>query len=114
MGGQGGGMIDGWSVARALTDPASVARLDAAGWTRLLSAARALSLIGTLAEIMTDQPLPLLNTLPVAVRRLGLGRSKVYEEIAAGNLRVVKVGRRTLIAETELQRYVRNLTEAAV
>lgn len=58
MGGQGGGMIDGWSVARALTDPASVARLDAAGWTRLLSAARALSLIGTLAEIMTDQPLP--------------------------------------------------------
>lgn len=58
MGGQGGGMIDGWSVARALTDPASVARLDAAGWTRLLSAARALSLIGTLAEIMTDHPLP--------------------------------------------------------
>lgn len=51
-------MIDGWSVARALTDPASVARLDAAGWTRLLSAARALSLIGTLAEIMADQPLP--------------------------------------------------------
>jgi len=51
-------MIDGWSVARALTDPASVARLDAAGWTRLLSAARALSLIGTLAEIMADQPVP--------------------------------------------------------
>ena len=63
---------------------------------------------------MTDQPLPLLNTMPEVVRRLGLGRSKVYEEIAAGNLRVVKVGRRTLIAETELQRYVRNLTEAAV
>jgi hypothetical protein len=51
-------MIDGWSVARALTDPGSVAGLDAAGWTRLLSAARALSLIGTLAEIMADRPVP--------------------------------------------------------
>lgn len=54
---------------------------------------------------------PLLNPLPEAIRRLGFGRSKVYEEIAAGNLHVVKVGRRTLIAETELQRYVRQLTE---
>lgn len=51
-------MIDGWSVARALTDPASVVRLDARGWTHLLSAARALSLIGTLAESLADLPLP--------------------------------------------------------
>jgi len=51
-------MTDGWSVARALTDPASVAGLDAGQWTRLLAAARALSLIGTLAEILADQPLP--------------------------------------------------------
>lgn len=51
-------MTDGWSVARALINPASVARLDAGGWTRLLSAARALSLIGTLAEILADQPVP--------------------------------------------------------
>ena len=55
---------------------------------------------------------PLLNPLPEAIRRLGFGRSKVYEEIAAGNLRVVKVGRRTLIAEAELQRYVQRLVEA--
>jgi hypothetical protein len=51
-------MTDGWSVARALTDPGSVAGLDAAGWTHLLSAARALSLIGTLAEVMADAPVP--------------------------------------------------------
>lgn len=47
-------MTDGWSVARALTDPASVAGLDSRDWTHLLSAARALSLIGTLAEVLTD------------------------------------------------------------
>lgn len=51
-------MINGWSVARALTDPGSVAGLDATGWTHLLSAARALSLIGTLAELLADAPIP--------------------------------------------------------
>ncbi len=51
-------MTDGWSVARALTDPASVAGLDDGGWTQLLSAARALSLIGTLAEMLADAPVP--------------------------------------------------------
>ncbi|ASR51628.1 MULTISPECIES: nucleotidyltransferase domain-containing protein [Blastomonas] len=51
-------MSDGWSVARALTDPGSVAGLDPTGWTHLLSAARALSLIGTLAEVLADAPVP--------------------------------------------------------
>lgn len=51
-------MTNGWSVARALTDPGSVAGLDATGWTHLLSAARALSLIGTLAEVLQDASVP--------------------------------------------------------
>lgn len=51
-------MTDGWSVARALTDPQSVAGSDASGLTHLLSAARALSLIGTLAELLTDVAVP--------------------------------------------------------
>ena len=51
-------MTDGWSVARALTDPGSVSGLDASGWTHLLSAARALSLIGTLAEKLAEAPVP--------------------------------------------------------
>lgn len=51
-------MTDGWSVARALTDPDWVAGLNAQGWTHLLSAARALSLIGTLAEIMAERDVP--------------------------------------------------------
>lgn len=51
-------MTDGWSVARALTDPGSVAGLDAGGWTHLLAAARALSLIGTVAETLAGQSIP--------------------------------------------------------
>lgn len=51
-------MTDGWSVARALTDPGSVDGLDSEGWTHLLAAARALSLIGTLAHVLADAPVP--------------------------------------------------------
>lgn len=51
-------MTDGWAVARALIEPASVAGLDSAGWTHLLSAARALSLIGTLAEVLAEVHIP--------------------------------------------------------
>ena len=71
-------MIDGWSVARALTDPASVVRLDAAAWTRLLSAARALSLIGTLAEIMADQPVPFPTARVLADVRLSKGATPCF------------------------------------
>ncbi|MHA6509523.1 excisionase family DNA-binding protein [Tessaracoccus sp. Y1736] len=59
------------------------------------------------------ETLPLLHSLTDSFNRLGIGRSKGYEEIAAGRLRVIKIGRRSLIAETELQRYVASLTEAS-
>ena len=62
---------------------------------------------------MTNQP-ALLHSLPDACGRLGIGRSKLYELIAAGDLKVIKIGRRSLIAESELHRYVTKLTEAAV
>ncbi|MGB4777437.1 hypothetical protein [Microbacterium sp.] len=39
----------------------------------------------------------------------GIGRSKLFEEIAAGRLRAVKIGRRTFIAHAELERYVAGL-----
>lgn len=61
---------------------------------------------------MTDQ-IPLLHPVTEGLRRIGIGRSKGYELIAAGDLKVIKIGRRSLIAETELQRYVASLTEAS-
>lgn len=45
-------------LVRALADPDSVARLDAAGWERLLTAARAESLIGSLAFRLDGQRVP--------------------------------------------------------
>ncbi|RIK16416.1 MAG: ethanolamine utilization protein EutA [Acidobacteria bacterium] len=51
----------------------------------------------------------LLHPIPDAATVLGIGRSTLYELIAAGKIRTVKIGRRTLIAQDELERYVREL-----
>ena len=55
---------------------------------------------------------PLLHQLPEAFRRIGVGRSKGYQLIAQGDLHTVRIGRRVLIAESELRRYVQTLTDA--
>ena len=55
----------------------------------------------------------LLHSMPDAWATLGVSRSTLYELIAAGELKAVKVGRRTLIRHEELERYVRTLPEKA-
>lgn len=40
---------------------------------------------------------PLAVRIPDAVRMTGIGRSKLYELIASGDLKTVKIGRCTLI-----------------
>jgi excisionase family DNA binding protein len=58
-------------------------------------------------------PERLLYPVEEALQLLGLGRSKFYEEVAAGRLRVVKVGRTTRVAAPDLDGYVALLrTEA--
>ncbi len=54
----GGVVTDARLLARALADPASVAVLDADGWTALLAMARAEQLIGTLAVRLDGLPMP--------------------------------------------------------
>lgn len=55
---------------------------------------------------------PLLHSLPDAAARLGgIGRSTLYELIAAGAIRTVKIGRRAFVSERELARYVAALEE---
>lgn len=55
----------------------------------------------------------LFNTIPRACERTGLGRSKIYELIAAGALMTVKVGRRTLIPEASLKAWAASLLDKA-
>jgi excisionase family DNA binding protein len=43
----------------------------------------------------------------------GLGRSRLYEEIAAGRLRIAKSGRRTLVLAESLQSFLKALEDQA-
>ncbi len=52
------GAIDAWPLARALADPATTATLDSAGWTALITMARAEQLIGTLAVRLDGLAMP--------------------------------------------------------
>lgn len=56
----------------------------------------------------------LLHPLPDAIWSSGLGRSKFYELIAAGEIEVVKVGRRTLVPDESLRTFVDRLRRGEV
>ncbi len=48
----------------------------------------------------------LLLRIPEAAKALGLGRTKIYELIAAGELPVIHVGRAVRVSVTALQKWV--------
>lgn len=49
---------------------------------------------------------PLTVRIPVAMRLTGIGRSKLYELIKAGELQTVKIGTATLVTMASLRRLV--------
>lgn len=53
----------------------------------------------------------LLHPTAEAAEIIGVGRSTLYRLIAEGEIDVVKLGRRTLIAQDELERFVRKLQD---
>ncbi len=60
--------------------------------------------------IMSTTEARLLYSIPDSLVQLGIGRSTLFELIGSGEIRTVKIGRRTLIAHDELVRYVRTLS----
>lgn len=56
---------------------------------------------------ITRLPLePLTVRIPVAVQLTGIGRSKLYQLIAAGEVETVKVGASTLVSVASLRQLV--------
>lgn len=53
--------------------------------------------LGRGADVEAASLAPRAFSIPEFCRRYGIGRTNAYHEIAAGRLRAVKVGRRTLI-----------------
>ena len=56
----------------------------------------------------------LLLRIPEAAWRVGLGRSTLYEQIAAGELATVRVGRAVRIRAADLEAWVDRLQRQAV
>jgi hypothetical protein len=64
---------------------------------------------------MTTEPLhidPLTVPIPEAVRLSGISRSELYRRLAAGDVRAVKSGTRTLILMDSLRAHLANLPPA--
>lgn len=55
---------------------------------------------------MTEQITPLSVRIKEACRMTGIGRSKLYELIAAGDIEVIKVGSMTLVPVDALQGFL--------
>ena len=55
---------------------------------------------------MQQSSTPLVWQIDSACHRAGIGRTKMYQEIKDGAIRTIKVGRRTLIPESELQQWL--------
>jgi excisionase family DNA binding protein len=53
-----------------------------------------------------NEPESLTVRVPIAVRMLGLSRSKFYMLLADGEFEIIKVGRCTLVVVASLQRFV--------
>jgi excisionase family DNA binding protein len=49
---------------------------------------------------------PLAVPIPEAARLGGVGRSTLYAEISKGNLKIRKVGRRTIVAMDDLKTWL--------
>ena len=58
---------------------------------------------------MNIQSDALADTVPVACARLGISRSTLYLEVAAGRLRAVKVRGRTLLRRVDQAAWAENL-----
>jgi excisionase family DNA binding protein len=55
-----------------------------------------------------NKPQPVAVRIAVAAQMLGLGRTKIYELLATGELTSVKVGRARLVLVSSLRRFIEN------
>jgi len=62
-----------------------------------------------MTTIVERGPAPLAYTVPDACKAAGFGRTTLYELIAAGRVRAMKAGTRTLIEAESLRRYLASL-----
>ena len=55
------------------------------------------------------EALPRLLSIPQTCRLIGVGRSSLYQMMASGQVRSVKIGRRRLVPREAIDEFVANL-----
>lgn len=55
---------------------------------------------------------PLAHSVVAAGKAIGIGRTKTFQEIHAGRLKAKKVGRKTIVLDSDLRSYCENLPAA--
>lgn len=65
--------------------------------------------VRTSGRLISDAVQTLLVTVEEAARLLGIGRTTMFELIARGNIKSVRLGRRRLIARKNLESFVDEL-----
>lgn len=60
-------------------------------------------------EFSQPLPAPLCVRVDHAIRMLGIGKTKLYELIGAGELEMIRIGRRTLIVQASIDSLVERL-----
>jgi excisionase family DNA binding protein len=60
-----------------------------------------------MVESTTSLATPLAHPIEKAAKRINTGRSKFYQLIRNGEIAIIKIGRKTLIAEDDLQDFLR-------
>ena len=49
---------------------------------------------------------PVANTVTEVMRRVGISRTKFYQEVNSGRLKARKIGSKTVVLEADLQAYL--------
>lgn len=57
---------------------------------------------------------PLAVPIPEAARLSGCGRSTIYSEISKGNLKIHKIGRRTIVTLADLRQWLASKSSEAI
>ena len=61
---------------------------------------------GPTLRAYTMQSNVLASSIPEACRRLGIGRTMFYDLVKRDEVRVIRIGSRTLVPESELQQLI--------
>lgn len=64
-------------------------------------------------SLPNEQTTPIVYTVEQAMKALGVGKSKLYEELNAGRIKAKKSGHRTLIPHASIQEWLANLPDFA-